>query len=44
MSDGQCGPSLSPHELLGFGGRGRRGQRFVGVELQVMEGGVGEGV
>lgn len=33
---------VSPHEFLGFGGRGQRGKRFVGVELKVMEGGVGD--
>lgn len=36
---------VSPHEFLGFGGRGRRGRkRFVGVELKVVEGGVGDGL
>lgn len=35
---------VSPHEFLGFGGRGRRGKRFVGVELKVVEGGVGDGL
>lgn len=34
---------VSPHVFLGFGGRGRRGKRFVGVELEVVEGGVGDG-
>lgn len=35
---------VSPHEFLGFGGRGRRGKRFVGVELKVVKGGVGDGL
>lgn len=35
---------VSPQEFLGFGGRGRRGKRFVGVELKMVEGGVGDGL
>lgn len=35
---------FSPHEFLGFGGRGRRGKRFVGVEFKVVDGGVGDGL
>lgn len=35
---------VSPHIFLGFGGRGRRGKRFVGVEFKVVEGGVGDGL
>lgn len=36
--------NVSPHVFLGFGGRGRRGKRFVGVEFKVVEGGVGDGL
>lgn len=39
-----CSEKVSPHELLGFGGRGRQGKRFVGVEFKVVEGGVGDGL
>lgn len=39
-----CSEKVSPHEFLGFGGRGRQGKRFVGVEFKVVEGGVGDGL
>lgn len=39
-----CSEKFSPHEFLGFGGRGRQGKRFVGVEFKVVEGGVGDGL
>lgn len=39
-----CSERVSPHEFLGFGGRGRQGKRFVGVEFKVVEGGVGDGL
>lgn len=35
---------VSPHGFPGFGGRGRQGKRFVGVEFKVVEGGVGDGL